>query len=160
MKVRGEVSPAGAGRRVVVRIGGDRELTKAGRDGRFSLAWEAPGTGTYPVAVKARSNRLATGSRDSAGRITVYRRAAASWYGPGLYGNNTACGGTLTPSTLGVAHKALPCGTKLRLRYGKRSVAVRVIDRGPYAGDREFDLTQATKERLGFPDTGTVLSSK
>jgi rare lipoprotein A len=35
-----------------------------------------------------------------------------------------------------------------------------VIDRGPYAGNREFDLAGAVKEKLGFPSTGTVLSSK
>jgi rare lipoprotein A len=52
------------------------------------------------------------------------------------------------------------CGTKLRLRYRGRTVSARVIDRGPFAGNREFDLTAATKERLGFGSTGTVLSSK
>ena len=119
-----------------------------------------PDTGSYGIDVEARSNRLATASRDSAGRVTAYRPAAASWYGPGLYGNPLACGGTLTPSTMGVAHRTMPCGTKLRLRHGGRTVAVRVVDRGPFAGNREFDLTAATKEALGFGDVGTVLTSK
>ena len=88
--------------------------------------------------------------------MKVFRSAAASYYGPGLYGNKLGCGGTLTPSTLGVAHKSLPCGTRLTVRYRGRSVRVAVIDRGPYAGDREFDLTQATKNRIGFPSTGRV----
>ena len=74
-------------RRVVVRIGGEKLTTRAGRDGRFQVAWKAPSTGSYPVDVRARSNEVATGSRDSAGRVLVYRQAAASWYGPGLYGN-------------------------------------------------------------------------
>jgi rare lipoprotein A len=39
-------------------------------------------------------------------------------------------------------------------------VSARVIDRGPYASGREFDLTGATKARLGFGSTGTVLSSR
>ena len=160
LKIHGTVSPAGAERRVVVRVGDSEQTVRAGRDGTFSLRWRAPATGSYPVRVAARPNRLATGSRDSAGRVTVYRPAAASWYGPGLYGNNLGCGGTLTPSTIGVAHKTLPCGTKLRIRYRGRSVDVRVIDRGPYSGDREFDLTSATKQRLGFPDVGTVLTSR
>ena len=159
-RIHGRVTPAGAKRRVVVRVGNDKQVTRAGRDGEFSVAWRAGSTGTYPVRVSARGNRVATGSSDRAGSVTVYRRAAASWYGPGLYGNSTACGGTLTPGTLGVAHKSMPCGTKLTLRYGNRSVRVRVIDRGPYAGNREFDLTSATKQRLGFPDTGTVLTSR
>src|SRR5690348_7636197 len=31
------------------------------------------------------------------------RFAGASWYGPGLYGRNTACGQTLRATTIGVA---------------------------------------------------------
>jgi rare lipoprotein A len=160
VKVRGKVSPAGAQRRVVVEIGRADELTTADRDGRFELRWRAPDPGIYPVAVRARSNRLATASRDSAGKVTAYRPATASWYGPGLYGNPMACGGTLTPSTIGVAHRTMPCGTRLRLRHSGRTVTARVVDRGPFAGGREFDLTAATKEALRFGDLGTVLTSK
>jgi rare lipoprotein A len=160
VRIRGKVSPTGAERRVVVEIGDVEEVTTARSDGRFALGWRAPDAGTYPVAVRARSNRLATGSRDSAGKITVYRPATASWYGPGLYGNPMACGGTLTPSTMGVAHRTMPCGTKLHLRHRGRTVSVRVVDRGPFASGREFDLTAATKEALRFGDLGTVLTSK
>src|SRR6266545_2545909 len=39
----------------------------------------------------------------------------ASWYGPGFYGNRTACGQLYTPEILGVAHLTLPCGTLLTL---------------------------------------------
>jgi rare lipoprotein A len=93
-------------------------------------------------------------------QVNVYRPAAASYYGPGLYGGALACGGTLSAGTAGVANKSLPCGTRLSLRYGKRTVRVQVIDRGPYSGNREFDLTAATKAKLGFPSTGTVLSTR
>src|SRR4051794_10861750 len=65
--------------------------------------------------------------------------AVASWYGPGLYGNKTACGQVLTPSTFGVANKALACGTRVRLCV-RRCVVAPVIDRGPYVGGRTFDL--------------------
>lgn len=160
VKIKGQVTPAGAERRVVVRIDGEKTTARAGRDGHFAIAWNAPHTGAFGVDVTARSNRVATGSRDSAGRITVYRPAAASWYGPGLYGNPLACGGTLTTSTMGVANKALPCGSKVHLRYGNNSVTVPVIDRGPFAGNREYDLTSATKQALGFPDVGTVLTTR
>ena len=54
------------------------------------------------------------------GRLNVYRSAYASWYGPGLYGNRLGCGGTLGPGTFGVAHRTLPCGTKVTLRRGER----------------------------------------
>ncbi len=64
-----------------------------------------------------------------------------------------------TSSTLGVANKTLPCGTLVTLRYGDRSIRVPVIDRGPYVAGREFDLTEATKDRLGFGGTGNVWST-
>jgi rare lipoprotein A len=90
----------------------------------------------------------------------VYRHAYASWYGPGFFGGHLACGGRLTPGTLGVANKRLPCGTKITLRYHGRSVRVPVIDRGPYVGGREYDLTAATKQRLGFRGHGYVLTTR
>ena len=65
-----------------------------------------------------------------------------------------ACGGWLTSSTLGVANKTLPCGTLVTLRYDGHTVRVPVIDRGPYVEGREFDLTEATKQALGFGGTG------
>jgi rare lipoprotein A (peptidoglycan hydrolase) len=45
-------------------------------------------------------------------------------------------------------------------RYRGRTVTARVIDRGPYAAGREWDLTSALKAKLGFGSTGTVLSTK
>lgn len=81
----------------------------------------------------------------------------ASWYGPGFYGNRTACGQVYSPQILGVAHKTLPCGTLLVLSYGGRSVTVPVIDRGPYIAGRTLDLSNATKATLGCPDLCTLL---
>jgi rare lipoprotein A (peptidoglycan hydrolase) len=80
----------------------------------------------------------------------------ASWYGPGFYGNSTACGQTYTPDILGVAHLTLPCGTALILSYGGRSLTVTVIDRGPYVAGRAIDLSNATKLALGCTDLCTV----
>ncbi len=137
-----------------------RLTTKTNKRGRFTARWKADETGTQKVKVKARGDKIAAGSKDKAGKATVYRPAEASYYGPGFYGGTTACGQTLSTGTIGVAHKTMPCGTKLKLRYGNRTVKAEVIDRGPYAGDREFDLTEATKNKLGFPSTGTVWVNK
>lgn len=79
-----------------------------------------------------------------------------SWYGPGFYGNRTACGQRLTTETLGVAHKTLPCGTRVAIRSGGRSVVVPVIDRGPYARGIAYDLTGATARRLGVTGTARI----
>jgi rare lipoprotein A (peptidoglycan hydrolase) len=159
VRIRGRVAPRGK-RRVTVRVGGQRLRTRTNSRGRFGVRWRAGSTGTRRVVAKAHHNRKAMSSRDRGGRVAVYRRAMASWYGPGFFGNRTACGQTLTTSTLGVAHKTMPCGTKLKLRNSGKTVTVRVIDRGPYVHGREFDLTQATKNRLGFGSTGTILTSK
>lgn len=157
---RGRVVPGGARRRVVLRAGGTRLTTMTRRSGRFSRRWRPASTGDHRIRVRARTNATALGSGDRSGKVQAFRRTAASWYGPGFYGNRTACGGTLGSSTLGVAHKTMPCGTRLTLRYRGREVRVRVIDRGPYVSGREFDLTGATRARLGFGSTGTVLSSR
>jgi rare lipoprotein A (peptidoglycan hydrolase) len=85
-----------------------------------------------------------------------YRSARASWYGPGLYGNHLACGGKLTRNTLGVAHKSLPCGTKVAVQYHGTTVVVPVIDRGPYSRGVSYDLTQATARELGMTATSRV----
>jgi len=76
----------------------------------------------------------------------------ASWYGPGFYGNRTACGQTYSPEILGVAHLTLPCGAGLTLTHGSRSITVTVIDRGPYIAGRTLDLSSATKLALGCTD--------
>lgn len=75
-----------------------------------------------------------------------------SWYGPGLWGNRTACGQTLTADLRGVAHRTLPCGSPVTLRYGGATATVPVVDRGPHIAAREFDLTYATRVELGCPD--------
>src|SRR5215471_7928543 len=51
---------------------------------------------------------------DSDVAFSSMRTAGATWYGPGLYGNKTACGETLLPNTIGVAHRSLPCGTTVK----------------------------------------------
>jgi rare lipoprotein A (peptidoglycan hydrolase) len=48
----------------------------------------------------------------------------------------------------------------VKLRYRGRSVTVPVIDRGPYVAGRSYDLTAATKARLGFPGVGIILASR
>jgi rare lipoprotein A len=159
-KVSGTVKPAVDGQQVVVHVPGKDKVTRTGPGGKWSVKFGVGAAGEHKVQASAEGTDTTTGSESKSVKLTVYRTAQASWYGPGLYGNGMACGGTLTPSTVGVAHKSLPCGTKLTLRYHGNTVEVEVVDRGPYVGNREFDLTAATKQKLGFPSTGVVLSSK
>ena len=92
-------------------------------------------------------------------RTADYRSARATWYGPGLYGNKMACGATLRHRTLGVAHKRLPCGTKVALRYRGNTVVVPVIDRGPYSRGVSYDLTEATARKLGMAETSRIAAA-
>jgi hypothetical protein len=80
----------------------------------------------------------------------------ASWYGPGFYGNKTACGQVYTPEIIGVAHRTLRCGTMLVLEYRGRTMTVPVIDRGPYIAGRTLDLSNATRLAMGCPDLCTL----
>lgn len=84
------------------------------------------------------------------------RTAGATWYGPGLYGNGTACGQTLRPGTIGVAHRTLPCGTTIKLLYHGHSLVTKVIDRGPYTPGNDFDLTNGARLALDFEGVGQV----
>lgn len=72
------------------------------------------------------------------------------------YGLGLACGGVLGRHQLGVAHKTAPCGTLIQFRYAGRQLVVPVIDRGPYVAGREWDLTGAAADALGFPGLGQV----
>jgi rare lipoprotein A len=86
--------------------------------------------------------------------VKTFRPAVASWYG--LYGDPVACGGVLHRETVGVAHKTLPCGTKVTISYRGRTIVAKVIDRGPYISGREFDLTGAAAKALHFDGVDTI----
>jgi hypothetical protein len=81
-----------------------------------------------------------------------------SWYGPGFYGNGGACGmfgaNGLGPEDIGVAHRTLPCGTRVTFRYNGRTVVTQVKDRGPYVPGRIWDMTRGLCEALGHCFTG------
>ena len=158
---RGRVWPHTANRRVSLRLSGRKIRTvRVSDSGRFRIRWKAPGSGVYRAVAIAHRTGTATADRSGAKRINVFRPALASYYGPGFYGGTTACGKTLQPGMLGVANKELPCGSTVTLRHSGRTITVRVIDRGPYSGYREYDLTEATKEKLRFGSTGTVLTTR
>ncbi len=106
---------------------------------------------------KTRISASGVVNRNTARRLVgTMRSSGASWYGPGFYGNRTACGQTLRKGTPGVAHKTLPCGTKVLIGHGGRFVITRVIDRGPYVSGRSWDLTNATRKALKFGGVGNV----
>lgn len=78
----------------------------------------------------------------------------ATWFGPGFFGQKTACGQTLTPGVVGIAHRSLPCGTLVRVSYQGRVLTVPVLDRGPYSHiGADWDLTAGAAAALGVTAT-------
>jgi hypothetical protein len=129
--------------------------TSSGR-GRFRVHYVPRRVGTRALRLTVASEAGQRGSHRRLGDLNVFRLAMASWYGGG---GTMACGGELTGATLGVANKTLPCGTPVTLRYDGHTITVPVVDRGPYVEGREFDLTEATKNALGFEGVGQVWST-
>jgi rare lipoprotein A (peptidoglycan hydrolase) len=62
----------------------------------------------------------------------------------------------MTPELVGVAHRRLPCGTNVAVRYGSRTLVLPVVDRGPFGGKARWDLTQAAAQQLGFTHTDRI----
>jgi rare lipoprotein A (peptidoglycan hydrolase) len=79
-----------------------------------------------------------------------------SWYGPDFYGRRTACGYAMTKTLLGVAHRTLPCGTRITFRNpaNGRTLTLPVVDRGPYVSGRDWDLTGGACLALNHCYTG------
>jgi rare lipoprotein A (peptidoglycan hydrolase) len=81
----------------------------------------------------------------------------ATWFGPGFYGQETACGQKMTPVVVGVASRTLPCGTLVLVSYKGHHLTVPVIDRGPYAHNgATWDLTWGAASALSIEDTVRV----
>jgi rare lipoprotein A (peptidoglycan hydrolase) len=111
----------------------------------------APAAEPTPAPTVVPAATLPSLSEPATGGIVV-----ASWYGPGFYGNRTACGQIYTPEIVGVAHRTLRCGTLVVLEYRGRTTTVPVIDRGPYIAGRTLDLSNATRIAMGCPDLCTL----
>lgn len=154
--------PGGARRQVVLQRldpkHGWRNVARARirSTGRFRVAWKADRMGRISLRAIVSGRRRASASSGAApiAKVMVYRPAKATFYGPGFFGQQTACGQTLTPDMHGVAHKKLPCGTLVAVTFGGRETVVPVIDRGPFHDGYSWDLTQATADALGFTSIG------
>jgi rare lipoprotein A len=93
----------------------------------------------------------------------TYRETGiASWYGLETYrqrgGHMTANGEAFNPDGLTAAHKHLPLPIFVRVTNlsNRRSIIVRVNDRGPFIEGRIIDLSAGAARKLGFYDQGTT----
>ena len=86
------------------------------------------------------------------------RVGTASWYGELFHGRRTANGEIYDMDRLSAASPTLPMPVYARVTnlQNRRSIIVRVNDRGPYRSDRIIDLSRRSAEALGFRDKGTA----
>ena len=120
--------------------------------GHFTAQWRAGIPGGFAIRAVMTGQHANTASAWPMVKVIVYRMAIATIYG-GPWGSTTACGETLRRSTLGVANRTMPCGTKVSIYYNGRTIVVPVIDRGPYANHADWDLTTATARALHMNGT-------
>jgi len=83
----------------------------------------------------------------------------ASWYGKRYHGRKTSIGETYDMYQMTGAHKTLPlpCYIKVTNLQNKRSVIIRVNDRGPFIDERIVDLSYAAAQRLRIIEKGSEL---
>src|SRR5678816_1401440 len=72
-------------------------------------------------------------------------------------GSRVACKGyRLSNSAMVAAHRTRPCGSKVTVHRGGRSIVVTIIDRGPFVKGRVIDLSVGAARALGFAGTSHV----
>ncbi len=126
---------------------------------------EAPSTRSSATnaPAAAATGASTTGGASADGNAPAGRRGGkslATWFGPGFYGNKTACGQTLTPAVVGVASRTLACGTLVRVGYRGHNLTVPVLDRGPYGHNgASWDLTAGAAHALGIVDTVRITTA-
>lgn len=86
-------------------------------------------------------------------------RGIASWYGTKFHGQRTSSGEIYDMYAMTAAHRTLPLPTYARVTNlrNRRSVIVRINDRGPFHSNRLIDLSYAAASKLGIVEKGTGL---
>lgn len=153
---RVEVAAAARGMAMTIQPLDPGALSDGNLDQRSTLF--EPTTRTEPPQARVQAAQPRAKAKSIA-RNTWHKDRNVSWYGPGFYGRRTACGKALTTSLVGVAHRTLPCGTKVTFKNPSngRVVTVTVVDRGPYVSGRDWDLTGGACLKLKACRTGTLL---
>ena len=90
--------------------------------------------------------------------IFTVQEGVVSWYGTQFHDRKTASGERFDSGAMTMAHPKLPFGTMVRVTNlkNKRSVVLRVNDRGPTQADRVGDVSAAAARKLGMSRSGVV----
>ena len=87
------------------------------------------------------------------------QKGIASWYGKKFHGRRTSSGETYDMYAMTAAHKSLPLPTYVEVTNlkNKRSIIVKVNDRGPFHQNRIIDLSYTAARKLDIVANGTGL---
>ena len=85
-------------------------------------------------------------------------KGAASWYGKYFHGRKTASGERYNMYAMTAAHKTLPLGTWVEVENlrNRRTITVRINDRGPFVRGRIIDLSYAAASKLNMANAGVA----
>jgi rare lipoprotein A len=85
-------------------------------------------------------------------------KGIASWYGKPFHGRKTASGEVYNMYSITAAHKTLPLNTWVEVKNlkTKKTIIVRINDRGPFIDGRIIDLSQAAAKELGIYRAGVA----
>jgi rare lipoprotein A len=91
-------------------------------------------------------------------RTHSFQIGQASWYGPHFQGKKTANGEAFDMNSLTCAHRSLPLGSWVRVTNlkNRKTIFVRVNDRGPVPENRVVDLSYAAARAVGLAGIGKV----
>jgi rare lipoprotein A len=81
----------------------------------------------------------------------LVERGLASWYGRKYHGRQTSMGERYDMFAMTAAHPTMPLPSYARVTNpaNRRSIIVRINDRGPFVPGRVIDLSYASAHRLG-----------
>ena len=115
-------------------------------------------SGTLAAQTAAPAAAAAPAPATTAAATADMSEGKLAWYGKKFAGRKTASGERFNPGALTMAHKTLPFGTRVKVTNpaNKRSVVVRVNDRGPSQADRVGDVSLAAARKLGMLRGGVV----
>ena len=124
-------------------------------------------SGVILVVNCSSSPRYTTGSRSRSNLVKKVNSTAkskkilkgiSSYYGEDFHGKLTANGEVFDMYGLTAAHKTLPLNTIVRVTNleNKKSLILRINDRGPYVKGRMLDCSYGAALKLGFIGNGTT----
>jgi len=90
---------------------------------------------------------------------TYATKGMASYYAARHHGKRTASGERVDRNALTAAHRSLPLGSRVRVTslQTRRSVVVRINDRGPHSRGRIIDLSYKAARQLEMLNAGVAM---